>query len=183
MRINNVYELKAAYENGERFDFLLFWGHTPAKDGSINASCFSQWLPCAFTVDGVTYSSAEQYMMAGKALLFEDRQMFNQIIKTQDPKTVKALGRKVKNFEDCIWEKNRFNIVKRGNIAKFSQNPELGDFLLSTKNKVLVEASPYDRIWGIGMGKENEFSEIPVKWFGLNLLGFALMEVREAIGE
>jgi len=183
MVINNVYQLKELYEKGEQFEFLLFWGHTTAKDGSINASCFSQWWPCEFTVDQVTYSSAEQYMMAGKALLFKDQQMFDQIIKTHDPKTVKALGRKVKNFEEHIWKENCFNIVKKGNIAKFSQNPELGKFLLSTKDKILVEASPFDRIWGIGMGKENKFAEVPVKWYGLNLLGFVLMEVRETISE
>jgi hypothetical protein len=94
---------------------------------------------------------------------------------------MKAYGRAVRNFENDTWDKECYNIVKRGNIAKFSQNPKLGEYLKSTKNRILVEASPQDRIWGIGMSQSNPDAENPVKWRGRNLLGFVLTEVRDEL--
>ena len=177
----SIDEIKQDYNSGKKLQFFLFWGHTPAKDGSVGAPCLSQWWQCSFSENGTEYTSAEQYMMAGKACLFGDSEIFKQILEIRDPKYIKALGRKVKNFDTEVWEASRLSIVKQGNLLKFSQNEELSAFLISTGDKIIVEASPYDRIWGIGMGKENEFAENPLKWRGQNLLGFALMSAREEI--
>lgn len=169
------------YNNNANINFLFFWGHKASKDGSITKSCFSQWWPCEFTIDGQTYNSAEQYMMAEKAKLFGDLQIFEKILKSTEPKEVKALGRQVANFDEAVWKANRYEIVKRGNFAKFSQNKELGDFLINTDNCVIVEASPYDRIWGIGLNQNSPNANNPHLWKGENLLGFALMEVRDEL--
>ena len=177
----SIDEVRQAYSRGEKLDFWLFWGHTPAKDGSIGAPCLSQWWGCEFSENGIEYTSAEQYMMAGKARLFDDRVTLGQILDAHDPKAVKALGRKVRNFDGNAWKASCQAIVKRGNFLKFSQNAELKGFLLSTGEKILVEASPYDRIWGIGMGKDDEFAGNPLKWRGQNLLGFSLMSARDEI--
>lgn len=179
--IYNIEELRKAHNAGQKFKYLFFWGHTPPSDGSINQSCFSQWWKCEFTVEGKHYSCTEQYMMAEKARLFNDSEMEAAIMNAKHPKQMKAYGRAVKNFDNKVWEHNCYDIVKRGNWAKFSQNPQLGDFLKTTKNRILVEASPLDRIWGIGMGKADPHVENPVKWRGRNLLGFALTEVRDQL--
>jgi ribA/ribD-fused uncharacterized protein len=122
-------------------------------------------------------------MMAEKARLFGDQNTRAKILKAGSPKAAKQLGRQVKNFEEEVWEESRFQFVVEGNYAKFNQNPGLGEFLLDTGNKVLVEASPVDRIWGIGLAADDERAMNPEEWRGLNLLGFALMEVRRRIRE
>lgn len=96
------------------------------------------------------------------------------------PSAAKKLGRRVRGFDDATWNERRYSIVVRGNVAKFAQHPDLRDFLLGTKNRVLVEASPVDRIWGIGLAEDDERAVDPKQWQGLNLLGFALMKVRDA---
>lgn len=131
--------------------------------------------------DNVTYPTAEHYMMAQKAKLFDDMDIFNQIIQSKHPKQAKDLGRQVKNFDENIWNEKRFEIVVQGNIAKFSQNPALKAYLLGTGDRVLVEASPVDKIWGIGLAKDNDKIHSPLNWQGLNLLGFALMQVRDEL--
>ena len=163
----------------DRPELLLFYGHKVTDP--VTETCLSQWYPCQFEVDGVTYTSAEQYMMAEKAKLFGDEEIRNEILSTDDPRKCKALGRKVKNFDKTVWDKEKRSIVGRGNTRKFLQNSALRDFLLSTDDKVLVEASPRDRIWGIGLGKNNPDALEPSKWRGENLLGFALMSVRDFI--
>ena len=120
-------------------------------------------------------------MMAEKALLFEDKQIYEQIINSAKPGKVKELGRRVRNFNQGIWEENRFEIVVRGNFYKFSQNKELSRFLKNTNDRVLVEASPVDSIWGIGLAQNDENAKIPYFWNGLNLLGYALMETRDLL--
>lgn len=180
-KIYDLAALQKAYEEGKTFRFLFFWGHTPPKDGHINEACFSQWWNCRFEVDGVTYSCAEQYMMAEKARMFHDEKMLLNIMNAVHPKEMKAYGRAVRNFDQEIWQNGCYEIVRRGNLAKFSQNPELWAFLKSTRNRILVEASPRDRIWGIGMGKSNPDAELPIRWKGTNLLGFALTEVRDSL--
>lgn len=120
-------------------------------------------------------------MMAEKARLFGDDEMLESILKAKHPKEMKAFGRAVQNFDKDIWDKECYGIVKRASLAKFSQNPKLNDYLNSTKNRILVEASPRDRIWGIGMGQSNPDAENPVKWRGRNLLGFALTEARDEL--
>ena len=120
-------------------------------------------------------------MMYNKALLFDDKDIANEILNNNQPKAIKELGRKVKNFNDELWDKMKYKIVFTGNYYKFSQNTDLRNFLLSTKNKVLVEASPYDKVWGIKMKYDDENIENPFCWKGKNLLGFALMEARDEI--
>ncbi|MBR9859421.1 NADAR family protein [bacterium] len=174
-RANLVREI----ESGQHFKFLFFWGHqehsTPSK------ASFSQWYPAQFSIDGNTYSTAEQWMMAEKARLFQDQEIYREILQTSNPGKAKDLGRKVKNFDQGVWEANRIQIVIKGNLAKFSQNKELKEFLANTGDRVLVEASPVDYIWGIGLSQDEEAAQDPRKWQGPNLLGFALMEVREQL--
>lgn len=159
-------------------EFLLFWGHRPSKNGGINKSCLSQWFEASFVIDGATYHTAEHYMMASKARLFDDAATCAQILATQTPHEAKALGRKISGFDDEKWNAARFDIVVQANIAKFSQNQALAHFLLSTRHKVLVEASPMDAVWGIGLAAEDPRAQNPGSWEGLNLLGFALMAAR-----
>ncbi|HEX7869876.1 MAG TPA: NADAR family protein [Chryseobacterium sp.] len=161
--------------------FLFFWGHQPNKDGSISKTCFSQWWLSSFEVDNVIYKTAEHWMMAKKAELFNDNEVLAKIIKANSPAEAKKLGRQVKNYDDKLWLANRYEIVKQGNYHKFSQNKDLKTFLINTKGRVLVEASPVDPIWGIGMATDHKDVSNPEKWKGLNLLGFALMEVRDEL--
>jgi hypothetical protein len=162
-------------------DYLFFWGHQPSKDGSIIKTCMSQWWPSVFEEGGILYKTAEHYMMAQKAKLFEDLEIFEKIINKSSPKDVKDLGRQIKNFDPKTWDQNKYEIVKQGNFLKFSQDKSLKHFLIQTKNKVLVEASPVDAIWGIGLAEDNVDAKDPGNWKGENLLGFALMEVRDEL--
>ena len=159
-------------------EYLLFWGHQIAKDNSITKTCFSQWWLSAFVVEGIEYKTAEHWMMAKKAALFGDTETLEKIIACETPQEVKKLGRLVKNYEDEIWLAHRYAIVKEGNYHKFSQNKNLHEFLLSTADSIIVEASPVDAIWGIGLDANHEDAKNPSKWRGLNLLGFALMNKR-----
>ena len=161
--------------------FIFFWGHQPSKDGTITKTCFSQWWESAFVVEGIEYKTAEHWMMAKKAQLFNDEIHFKKIIEVKSPAEAKKLGREVQNYNDEIWLKNRYQIVKEGNFYKFSQHHDLKEFLLNTKDRILVEASPVDAIWGIGMASDHQYINNPKKWRGLNLLGFALMEVRDEL--
>lgn len=162
-------------------EYLLFWGHQPSCEGNLTKTCLSQWWQSSFRVDAEEYFCMEQYMMAQKALLFKDAEIHAQIMQSKDPKAIKALGRKVKNFHEDVWSQKRYSIVVNGNYAKFIQDPMLKVFLLSTGNKILVEASPYDRIWGIGLAQNDPQAKNPHAWRGQNLLGFALMEVRDEL--
>lgn len=139
---------------------------------------FSQWYPCEFTENNIKYNCAEQYMMAHKALLFNDIEIYNEIMSTDSPFKHKKLGKKVKNFNEEIWKQHREQIVYQGNLLKFSQNEYLKKYLLSTDDKIIVEASPTDTIWGIGLGEDNSFIWNESNWQGLNLLGIAIMKVR-----
>lgn len=182
--IGDVRELGALVSRasaGERVKYLLFWGHRPRSDGRIGASCLSQWWPSPFTVDGVTYASAEHWMMAGKARLFGDAEAAERAVAAKSPAEAKKVGRLVRGFDATVWERERYGLVVAGSVHKFGQNPELGGFLLGTGDRVLVEASPTDRIWGIGLAADDPRAEDPATWQGLNLLGFALMEARAAL--
>lgn len=170
-------ELVQHIEAGHAVEYLFFWGHTPKGDG-VDASCLSQWFPRSFTIDGVRYATAEHYMMAEKARCFDDAERLALILTAETPADAKKHGRAVRNFDAASWERVRFDAVVRGNVAKFTQNQDLGDFLRGTGTRVLVEASPRDRIWGIGMGASNPDARHPARWRGRNLLGFALMETR-----
>ncbi|KJK08250.1 MULTISPECIES: NADAR family protein [Pseudomonas] len=162
-------------------DYLYFWGHRQAVVGKPDKSCFSQWFEAHFSEDGVHYPSAEHYMMAGKARLFDDQHSLTQILSADTPLKAKALGRSVSGFDEQVWNAQRQAIVEQANCLKFAQNPALRDFLLSTAGRVLVEASPVDRIWGIGLDAKAPEAADPRQWQGLNLLGYALMRVREQL--
>lgn len=168
-------------KRGDRVKYLFFWGHQPERDGSVGKSCFSQWFAAPFEIDGIRYPTAEHYMMAEKARLFGDLAVLGQVLSAKTPAAAKALGRKVQNFDEAIWLTQRFEVVVAANAAKFAQNPAMQAFLCGTGDKVLVEASPVDRIWGIGLAADQPNAEHPAKWQGLNLLGFALMQVRSQL--
>jgi ribA/ribD-fused uncharacterized protein len=166
---------------GHRLTFLFFWGHRPQPDGSPGPGCLSQWWPASFTVQGVCYPTAEHYMMAAKARLFDDDTTAGQILTAASPGAAKALGRRIRGFDERLWQEHRMDIVVAANTAKFSQNPDLGTYLTNTGDRILVEASPSDRIWGIGMTADDPYASEPANWNGLNLLGFALMQTRAAL--
>lgn len=173
------YNIQSLPLNPAKEDFVLFFDnevHNP-----VTKSCLSQWYECVFYVSGFKYSTAEQYMMASKALIFNDIKIFNKILVAHTPQEFKYLGKQVKNFDVSVWNAHKDRIVVEGNVAKFSQNPDLKDFLLSTGDKILVEASPYDKIWGIGLDEDNPDAIRPARWLGENHLGFALMTVRDMI--
>jgi ribA/ribD-fused uncharacterized protein len=117
-------------------------------------------------------------MMRAKALLFGDAETAERIVAAPHPGAAKALGREVRGFDEQRWAQRRFEIVVEANMAKFGQHPELREFLLATGDRVIVEASPRDRVWGIGLAADDERAQSPDQWLGLNLLGFALMETR-----
>ncbi|MFE6778003.1 NADAR family protein [Streptomyces sp. NPDC057702] len=177
----NVGELVSRTERGERFTYVYFWGHQPRRDGVVGAECFSQWWPAPFAVDQVTYATAEHWMMAGKARLFGDAEAERRAIAASHPDQAKEIGRSVRGFDNAVWQARRFELVVRGNVAKFGQHPALRDYLLGTGVRVLVEASPVDRVWGIGLSADDERAAAPERWAGLNLLGFALMEARRRL--
>ncbi|MBF5004491.1 NADAR family protein [Diaphorobacter caeni] len=179
--IRTVADLLSQLNAGLRPKYLFFWGHQPEKDGSVGKGCFSQWFHAEFTVDGERYPTAEHFMMAEKARLFGDEEARAQVLLAGSPASAKQLGRGVRHFDEGRWHAERFDIVVNGNVAKFGQNPALRDYLLCTGHRVLVEASPRDRIWGIGMGASNPDAERPQNWRGQNLLGFALMAARERL--
>jgi len=175
-------ELIEAVEAGTPARFLFFWGHTPKEPGAIDASCLSQWFARAFELDGRRYPTAEHWMMASKARLFADDDALERILACRTPAEAKALGRAVRRYDEDAWSRARFDAVVRGNVAKFGQHDDLRAFLLATGDRVLVEASPRDVVWGIGVGKDDPRARDPRRWRGQNLLGFALMEARARLG-
>lgn len=180
--ITDLADLLAAVARGERPVWRFFWKATPAPDGRPTDACFSQWWPGDFTVDGITYRNAEQWMMAGKARLFDDPATLAEILAARDPEAIKALGRRVRGFDEAAWAAHRLDLVTAGNVAKFSQHPDLLAHLRGTGDAVLVEASPRDRVWGIGLAADHPDAGDPRRWRGLNLLGFALMRARARLG-
>lgn len=174
----DVNALRSGMARGMRPRFLFFWAHQASKDGSVGSSCFSQWYPAPFTTGAERYNTAEHFMMAEKARLFGDDTIRRRVLDSRTPGEAKKLGREVRGFDEEVWRRERFDVVVRANEEKFRQNRALGDFLVQTGARVLVEASPVDRIWGIGLAADHQDAPRPSLWPGLNLLGFALMEVR-----
>jgi len=166
------------FNEGKQLNFLFFWGHTPKDEAQVDKSCFSQWFPRAFEHEGNTYETAEHWMMAGKAKLFEDQEMLERILNCKTAPEAKKLGRKVRNFDPVVWNEHKRAIVLEGNILKFGQHNDFKEYLISTGDQVLVEASPYDAIWGIGMSANSKGVENPKNWKGENLLGYVLMDTR-----
>lgn len=173
--------LKKHIEAEQPVEYLFFWGHTQKQEGVVDKSCLSQWFPAPFTVGGATYSTAEHWMMVKKALLFGDNTAYEQILAADKPGAAKAIGRSVKNFDADIWQKESYTFVVEGSYHKFSQHAPLKEFLIRTGKKVIVEASPTDFIWGIGLSQDSKEAMNPFKWKGTNLLGFALMEARDRL--
>lgn len=178
-------------------NYIFFCSHEKTKYSENKwRAVFSQWRHSLFTDENnITYNSGEQYMMYQKALLMGDMDAANEIISidiydeackneskvlfTQISK-IKNIGRKIKNFDQKLWDEHKFDIVKKGNYYKFSQNPDLKEILISTKNKILAEASSYDNIWGIGLSESDAITTDPSN-YGENLLGKALMCVRSEL--
>ncbi|MGW2227428.1 NADAR family protein [Streptomyces formicae] len=177
--VRSVADLVRVVRAGEKVKYLHFWGHAPRRDGSLGASCFSQWWPSPFTVDGVGYATAEHWMMAAKARLFGDAEAERAVLAARTPAEAKNAGRLVRDFDETTWARERFGIVVEGSVHKFTSDPALRDFLAGMGRRVLVEASPLDRVWGIGLAADDPRAQDPTRWQGANLLGFALMAARE----
>ena len=167
-------ELQTKLAEGGTFEYLPFYGKN-------NNWYLSQWYPCEFTSWLGKHTSAEDAMMKGKAIAFSDYVTYELMLKTDDPRKLKRLGREVKGFDQKVWNKRKEQIVLLATLNKFRQNPDLKKQLLATGNKVLVEASPYDRIWGVGLAATHDDIENPFRWKGQNLLGFLLMEARDSM--
>ena len=154
--------------------FVFFYG----KDDH-----FSNFYPAKFIVDDIIFSCGEQYIMYSKAILFGDSVIAAMILQETKPTKMKALGRKVRNFDDDVWCANREELTFKGLFEKYNQNANLKKLILDTGNREIVEASPRDRVWGIGMGENNPDAEDKSKWKGRNILGKILMKVRDAFIE
>lgn len=144
---------------------------------------FSNWYACKYESDGESYNCSEQQFIAAKAKLFNDLSALKVIMGTDDPSVQKRAGRLVENYNNDEWEKVRYQAMLEAVQAKFFQNKKLGKILLNTKNKTIVEASPIDTIWGVGIDASNPDILDETKWKGQNLLGKALMEVRDLLRE
>jgi ribA/ribD-fused uncharacterized protein len=178
----SVEELTRALDAGKRLKYVYFWGNQPPRGGGAGSGCLSQWWPSPFVVDDVRFATAEHYMMWRKANLFGDDEVAAEILTAGHPKQAKDFGRRVRRFDEATWVAERSGIVVDGNVAKFAQHPDLGRYLAGTGDRVLVEASPLDRVWGIGLAAGDPRTVNPRGWRGLNLLGFALADVRAQLG-
>ncbi|MBL8863927.1 MAG: NADAR family protein [Planctomycetia bacterium] len=150
--------------------FTFFWKHR-----------LSQWHPARFVVGGIAFNCAEQYMMYAKAMLFGDRDAAERILVAESPREQQAIGRTVRGFDESVWMLFREGIVFAGNYARFDQNADQRELLFATRGTTLVEASPHDRVWGIGLAADDPRANDRAQWQGLNLLGEALTRVREAL--
>ena len=148
--------------------------HNPSEDYGF----LSNWYLSDFQIDGITFTSMEQYMMYKKAICFKDENIANQILAEKKVAKIKELGRLVSDYDEHIWNGVRQIIIYEGLLAKFSQNEFLKGRLLDTKNSILAECAVKDRIWGIGLSLTDPKRLIPSEWKGQNLLGYALMMVR-----
>lgn len=178
MRHYSKAQIENLYDAGASLEFVFFWG---PGEADLPKACFNQWHPATFKHNNFTFANAEQAMMAEKAFLFKDFGTLSEILECVSPRAVKALGRLVKGYVDWQWAAERLQAVININYEKFSQNEEMREILLATGNKILVEASPVDKIWGIGMAENNANCINPHLWLGENLLGEALMVVREQL--
>lgn len=157
-------------------ELICFWKTTDEY------GCFSNWYLSNFIVDGITFYSGEQWFMYQKAQLFKDYEIAKQILMTPikkviDNVNIKYLGRKVSNFDENVWNENCENLIYKGLLEKFKQNEDLKNKLIETKDKYIVEASPVDIIWGVGLVESKEIYN-PMNWKGQNKLGEILMEIR-----
>lgn len=186
-----IKSFEPGYFNSERIEFGLSGGDICTYQPNLLIETyyyfwetkhpFSQWHKCSFEIDGITFNSAEQYMMYGKAMLFGDVITAKKILESKNVREQKQLGRQVIGFDKVTWELNAPEIVYKGNKEKFNQNNEFLNILLSTSGKTIVEASPDDNIWGIGLTEHEEDSKSIFTWKGTNWLGLVLTELREEL--
>lgn len=150
---------------------VYFWG-----------GCFSQWAKSNFTDDETKkhFDSCEKYMMYNKAKLF-DKSFCDPILKCNDPKEIKKMGKQIKNFDQVVWDEHKYKIVVRGNYLKFAQDEQLKSVLISAGDRIFVEASPYDKIWGVGLYEDDDNILDEKNWAGENLLGKAITDVSKMI--
>lgn len=182
--IKPVYTRHQLKEEGRIFnhdEIITFWGHQVAHNASITKSCLSQWWQSEFKYSSSRYFCSEQFMMAVKARLFGDKEANEKIMLSNNPKEIKLIGRDIQGFSNEKWDMMKYDVVFRGNYEKFIQNSDLKNYILETGNKLIIEASPVDNIWGVGLDEKDERILNPKHWRGENLLGFALMHVRSEI--
>lgn len=161
-----------AKKSRQRDGYFLFWSEWP-----------SNWTHSPFKIEGRVFNCVEQWMMAKKAAMFKDIEALKRIMSTSDPAAQKRFGRQVKNYNDAKWATVRYEIVLKGVVEKYRQNPDLRELLLATGDLTFVEASPQDKVWGIGMDADDPDATHPGRWRGLNLLGKATTEARKIIRE
>ena len=191
-----LYDMKWLLEQDpSNLEYLFFWNPNPKEPNIIDESCLSQFYARSFTEPNlelteeeytakfpdvnVIFPTAVHYMMWFKAEFFNDKLSMKKILVSPDPAKAKATGREVKNFNKTKWWEIQDQAVFVGNMKKFGQHADLKKFLYSTGNKILVEANPYDIIWGNGLRADDPRVLNPLKWKGLNKLGFTLMRVRD----
>jgi ribA/ribD-fused uncharacterized protein len=156
--------------------FIYFWKHDEIPYG-----VFCNWSPHSIQIDEITFATAEHALMFGKAILFKDEEASKKLITSKDPKEAKSIGRTVKDFDEQIWDQHKFTIMCKVLLAKVNQHKIIKDLLLTTQDATIVEASPLDDIWGIGLGAKKAALVGPSKWKGQNLLGKAWEYVRNEI--
>lgn len=174
-------EIQDMYKSGQKLEYIFFTGHQKTSNGTITKTCLSHWYGSPFEMNNVKYKCAEQYMMCEKARLFNDEESFEKILQAYHPNQMRIIGRQIKGFDSKVWDEKKIQVVKIANLAKFSQNKKLKKYLINTKNKILVKNVVRDKVWGIGLPKNSELRENPLKWNGENLLGFILMDIREIL--
>ncbi|MEJ1242011.1 NADAR family protein [Chryseolinea sp. T2] len=172
--------LKRKYDGGDRPEFVFF-GDESASNETPGVATLTQWFPSPFRVDSDQYHNAAHWMMVQKARLFNDPQAASELLSLSDNKEIGERGKQISGFDQKHWDDHRYNIVLQGNLHKFSQHQTLHAYISGTYPMVLTEANPKDSIWGIGMPAGAPGITDPYQWKGLNLLGFALMEVRDIL--
>ncbi len=160
--------------------FIIF-ENIPEREAQVTKNCLSNWYLEPFRAGEKEYSCVEQYMMEAKALLFGDAEIGAEILREPDPAQIKALGRKIRGFDEALWNRFKYRIVLTACYFKFACSRDLRDYLLSTGDAVPVEANPKDRIWGAALAADDPAIQDPEKWGGTNLLGIILMEVRDEL--
>jgi len=181
-RPTDIAAVRAALEQGRTFEVILFPDAGRATTPPT-ASCLSQWATTPFGDGDLEFHSAEQAMMHGKAVLFGDAPTAERILRCRTPFQARELGFQVRGFSEEVWRRERFDIVVRANLPKYRGIPELGAFLRGTGDALLAEASPTDLVWGTGVDALSPHAREPLRWTGLSLLGFALMEVRSRLAD
>jgi ribA/ribD-fused uncharacterized protein len=171
--------LKQQYDSGVQPEFLFFTEMTATQNTAAAQMMLAQWYPSSFSVEGDEYLHAAHWMMVQKAKLFDDYESATSLLTLRDDREIRSRGRKIAGFDQRRWDDNKYSIVVLGNLHKFSQHQALRAYISGTHPLVLTEANPDDRVWGIGMRENAPGATNPHLWKGLNLLGFALMEVRD----